>query len=98
MEPSNKSRKKRVSLKEVRKKLKLTQDDVAAILDTKRARVSNIERGVEIPDWLKKAIALNKLLESAGYTFNDLLLALPDPDDRPVRLTEKRGEYRIGED
>lgn len=75
------SNKNPVSLKEVRKQLNLTQDEVAEILGTKRSRVSSLERGVEIPDWYVKAIALNRLVEKAGYTLNDLILSLPDPPD-----------------
>lgn len=81
MDTATESNKKLVSLKEIREKLNLTQDEMAEILGTKRARVSYMERGVEVPDWLKKAISLNRLLESAGYTFNDLILSLPDPEE-----------------
>lgn len=77
---SNESIKKSVSFKEVRKKLDLTQDEMAELLGTKRPNISNIERGVEIPDWLTKAITLHRLLERTGYTLDDLLLSLPDPN------------------
>jgi hypothetical protein len=47
-----------------------------------------LERGVEIPDWLVKAIALNRLLEKAGYTLNDLILSLPDPPENSLHTAE----------
>jgi DNA-binding XRE family transcriptional regulator len=81
MESVKESKINYMSLKQLREKLDLTQDQVAEVLGTKRHRVSKMERGVEIPDWLFKAIALNRLLEKAGLSFNDLLLSLPDPED-----------------
>lgn len=77
-----------VSLKEVRKKLNLTQDEMAAILGTERARVSKIERGLYVPDWLGRAITLHRLLEKAGYTLNDLILSLPDPPENSLHTAE----------
>ncbi|BFM40737.1 helix-turn-helix transcriptional regulator [Synechocystis sp. LKSZ1] len=70
-----------VTLKQVRKKLNITQDQLAERLGTKRPNISNIERGVEIPDWLMKALTLHSVLRQAGYSFDDLLLSLPDPED-----------------
>jgi|688.fasta_scaffold1832928_2 transcriptional regulator with XRE-family HTH domain len=84
----NESSQKSVSFREVRKKLKLTQDEVAVALGTKAPNISDLERGVEIPDWLVKAIALNRLLEKAGYTLNDLILSLPDPPENSLHTAE----------
>ena len=67
-------------LKEARKNLGLSQADVAKMLDSEQAAISKLENGKKIPDWLMKSIILARLLESAGYTFNDLLLSLPDPN------------------
>ena len=70
-------------LKEARINLGLSQSDVAKMLDSERAAISKLENGKKIPDWLMKSIVLARLLERAGYTFNDLLLSLPDPDESP---------------
>ena len=79
-------------LREARKTLKMTQEDLANKLGSYRTDISKLERGQKIPDWLIKAIALDRLLKKAGYTFEDLLLFLPDPEDRP-RAAESSGRY-----
>lgn len=90
---TQKSREKLVTLKEVRKKLNITQEQLAKRLGTHRPNISDIERGVEIPDWMIKALVLHRLLRQAGYTLDDLLLSLPDPDDLP-RAAEAARQYR----
>lgn len=72
----------KVSIKEVRDKLNLTQGDLAKLLKTKQQNVSAMERGARVPEWLEKAITLHRLLSKAGYTLDDLILSLPDPEDR----------------
>lgn len=80
----------KVSFKEVRTKLKLSQESVAERLGTDQANISKLERGIEIPDWLVKAIQLHRLLDQAGYSLDDLILALPDP---PLSVAEDGADY-----
>jgi DNA-binding XRE family transcriptional regulator len=68
----------KVSLKEIRDRLDLTQGELAELLGTKQSNISALERGKEIPDWLIKAIQLHRLLSRAGYCLDDLILSLPD--------------------
>lgn len=79
-------------LREARKTLNMTQAELASIVGSDHTDISRLERGKKIPDWLMKAIALDRLLKRAGYTFEDLLLSLPDPEDRP-RAAEVAGKY-----
>lgn len=83
-----------MSFKEVRRKLKLTQDEVAEALGTKRPNISNLERGVDIPDWMQKAIILDRLVRKAGYTLSDLILSLPDPPDSS-HIAETPSKYTV---
>lgn len=72
--------KNKVTIKDVRQKMGLTQAEFAELFRTDRSELSRIESG-RVPEWLLKAIYLNHLLEKAGYSFKDLILALPDPQD-----------------
>ena len=80
-----------MSFKELRTKLKLTQETVAERLGTDQANISKLERGIEVPDWLVKAIQLHRLLTQAGYSLDDLILSLPDPSPAAA---EDGGDYQ----
>jgi transcriptional regulator with XRE-family HTH domain len=82
-----------VGIKQLRERLNLTQAQVAEALGTKRPQISNLERGVAVPDWLIKALVLNRLLAKAGLSYDDLLLSLPDPTETP-RAAESPAPYR----
>jgi DNA-binding XRE family transcriptional regulator len=61
-------------LRDVRNELKLTQIQLANYLGIEQASLSKLENGKKIPDWLLKAIRLNKILKDAGYTLDDIKL------------------------
>lgn len=62
-------------LKEVRRKKGLTQSQLAEYLGIERARLSNLENGKAVPDWLIKALKLNSLLQEEGYSLADLVVS-----------------------
>jgi DNA-binding XRE family transcriptional regulator len=70
-------------LKEARKALKMNQQELAEMIGSHQTDISKLENGKKIPDWLLKSITLGRLLEKAGYSLNDLILSLPDPDELP---------------
>jgi DNA-binding XRE family transcriptional regulator len=70
---------KKVKLKEVRKKLELTQEQAAKNLGMAREELSLLESGKRVPEWILKAVKLNELLKQAGYTLDDL--AIPPYDE-----------------
>lgn len=70
---------RKVKLKEVRRKLELTQEQVAKELGMDRTDLSQLETGKKVPEWIYKAIKLNELLKEAGYTLDDL--AIPPYDE-----------------
>ena len=88
------SENKKMSLKQVREKLNLSQKDFAALIGTDNSEISRIENGRNVPDWYEKAIRLHRLVRSVGLTMDDLLLSLPDPG-QSLRAAEKIGEYRV---
>ncbi|BFM38915.1 hypothetical protein OLK001_08410 [Synechocystis sp. LKSZ1] len=68
-------------IKELRKELGLSQAELGSLLGSDQTDISRLERGQKIPDWLMKAVTLNRLLQKAQLSFDDLLLSLPDPED-----------------
>jgi DNA-binding XRE family transcriptional regulator len=69
---------KKVKLKEIRRKLELTQEQAAENLGMARQELILLESGKKVPDWLLRAIRLHELLKQAGYTLDDL--AIPPYD------------------
>lgn len=67
-------------LRDLREKQGLSQQEMANLLGIERSRLSEIERG-RPSKWLLSAIRLNRFLEQAGYTLDDLILFLPDPEE-----------------
>ena len=80
----NKSQENKVSLKEVRTRLGLKQADLAKMLGTSRTEVNRIENGKRLPEWYEKTLRLSAVLERAGLSFDDLILALPDKEETEV--------------
>ena len=80
-ESQGSTEKRKVMLKEVRERQGLSQQELARRIGIERARYSDLERG-KISKWLIAAIRLNKFLAEAGYSLDDLILYLPDPEDR----------------
>lgn len=72
-----------MSIKQVRQRMRMTQAEFAQLCGTDRSELSRIQ-SARVPDWLMKAIRLNRLLQKEGLSLNDLLLSLPDPEDRPT--------------
>lgn len=67
-------------LRDIRKELNLTQQQLADILGIARTNLSSLENGKEIPEWFLKAIKLNQLAEQAGYSLKDVYV-LPNKDN-----------------
>ena len=76
----NKVKEKKVSLRELRTKLGLNQTQLAELIGTDQSELSRIERGQKIPEWYERMLKVSALLERAGLSFDDLILALPDSD------------------
>jgi transcriptional regulator with XRE-family HTH domain len=76
------TKKNKIMLKELRESQGLSQDKVSASIGIERARYSEIERG-NPAKWLVNAIRLERYLKKFGYTLEDLILSLPDPDESP---------------
>ena len=66
-------------IKLIRKKLNLSQKELADILGTERGWLSKVERGQVTPDWLTKFAVLLKLLNAAGLTYEDVVMEFPEP-------------------
>jgi transcriptional regulator with XRE-family HTH domain len=79
-------------IKRIRDKIGLSQEQLAAQLETSRGRLSNIERGLETPDWLVKFAVLSKLLHEAGFSWEDVIMELPDFNPRAA---EDGGDYNV---
>jgi transcriptional regulator with XRE-family HTH domain len=73
---------KKMSLKQLRKKLNLSQTKFAELLGSDRSEVSRIENGRIVPEWYLRAIKLNVLAKSAGVSLEDLIISLP-PTEEP---------------
>lgn len=63
-------------LREVRRQLKVSQQELADYLEWDRGDLSNLETGKKIPDWFTRAVKLEKFLRKAGHSLDDL--AFPD--------------------
>ena len=72
---------KKVSFREIRKRLRLNQSELASILKSDRSEISRLENGKVVPEWLQRAIILHRLLDKTGLTLDDVLLEIPDPTD-----------------
>ena len=68
-------------LKDIREELGLTQAQLAKTVGIHQERISEIERGKKVPDWLIKAVRLNQILEQAGYSLSDLSLPSPPSEN-----------------
>ena len=79
----NESSKNKVSLRELRKKLKMNQTEFAALIGSDQSEVSRIENGRSCPDWYVKALRLDHVARKAGLSLGELALTLPDPDESP---------------
>ena len=80
-------------IKLIRKKLNLSQKEMADILGTERGWLSKVERGQATPDWLTKFAVLLKLLNDAGLSYEDVVMEFPEP----MTAREKPGEYIVNE-
>lgn len=78
-------------IKKIRDRLNLSQEGMAELLQTDRARLSKIERGLETPDWLVKFAALSELLHRSGLSWHDVILDLPDN----LGVSEKPEDYKV---
>lgn len=77
-------------LKQIREELNMSQAEFAARLGTDQSKLSKIERGVLTPPWLIKFIALSKMVEETGKTWQDILL---DSSPPTLRTAEKTAKY-----
>jgi transcriptional regulator with XRE-family HTH domain len=69
-------------IKALRKKLDLSQQEIAFLLDSERAEISKVERGLTTPNWLVKFVTLSRLLAEAGMTWEDVIMEFPEITDR----------------
>jgi transcriptional regulator with XRE-family HTH domain len=69
-------------IKSIRQRIGLSQEQLAARLETSRGRLSSIERGLETPDWLIKFAVLSKLLHEAGLSWEDVIMEFPEITER----------------
>lgn len=58
-------------------KLKLKQSELADYIGTHEKEISRLENG-HVPEWLMKAIKLNRLLAKEKMSIDDLIPHLPD--------------------
>jgi|688.fasta_scaffold1859821_1 DNA-binding XRE family transcriptional regulator len=79
----NESSKNKVSLRELRNKLKMNQTEFAALIGSDQSEVSRIENGRSCPEWYVKALRLDHAARKAGLSLGELALTLPDPDELP---------------
>jgi transcriptional regulator with XRE-family HTH domain len=70
---------KKLSFKEFRDKLGVSQGQLAILLGTDRSEINRLENGRRLPEWLEKAIRLTVVARKAGISVEDLILSLPDP-------------------
>lgn len=73
----------KVTIRQLREELGLSQAKFAEVLGVRRATISDYERGKQYPKGLEMGLRLGILLGRAGRNLDDLILALPDPDDYP---------------
>jgi DNA-binding XRE family transcriptional regulator len=92
MEGSPLGKQNKVTIKQLREELGLSQEKLAQALGVRRATISDYERGKQYPKGLEMGLRLGILLGRAGRNLDDLILALPDPDD--YRAAETPGAYR----
>lgn len=81
-------------IKAIRKKLKLSQKEMARRLDTDDSWISKVERGQVTPDWLVKFAVLLKMLNDAGLTYEDVVMTFPEP----MTLQEEGAKYKTGKE
>ena len=72
--------------REVRDKLAITQEEMAAYIGVKRSILSMHENGKRPLEWIEKAIKLNELLRKAGYSLEDLVV--PSDSDNSIPTKE----------
>jgi len=65
-------------IKVVRKKLGLSQKEMAKLLKTDDSLLSKIERGKVTPDWLFRFAMLSSLMARAGISWEDIIMDIPD--------------------
>ncbi len=71
---------KKLSVKDLRKNLGMTQQEFADYFGVRRETVSRWETGRDEPDFLQNAIKLYKLLKSINRTPDDLAPLTHDDD------------------
>lgn len=76
-------------IKNIRKKLGLSQKELAEMLDSEQSWLSKVERGLETPDWLIKFAVLSRLLHESEMSWEDVVMSFPEPQ----RAREGSGEY-----
>ena len=69
---------KKVKLSEVRTKLNMKQEDMAEFLDISRSYLSKFENNKVSIEWIEKAVKLQKLLQEAGFSLEDLVLPVEE--------------------
>lgn len=69
---------KKVKLSEVRKRLDMTQEEMAAVLDISRSYLSKFETGKSQIEWIEKAVKLDKLCQEAGLRLSDLFIPIEE--------------------
>jgi transcriptional regulator with XRE-family HTH domain len=76
-------------IKDVREKLGISQQELAEQMGISRGRLSNVERGLETPDWLIKFAVLYRLLHESEMSWDDVVMSFPEPQ----KLREEAAEY-----
>jgi len=92
MEVGSLGKKNKVTIKQLREELGLSQEKFAKALGVRQATISDYERGKQYPKGLEMGLRLGILLGRAGRNLDDLILALPDPDDYS-KAAETAGKY-----
>ena len=77
------SENKKLSFREFRDRLGVSQGQLATLLGTHRSEINRLENGRRLPDWMEKAIRLTVVAKKAGISVEDLILSFPDPDPQP---------------
>lgn len=65
--------KSKVKLSQIRDELNITQAQMSQLVGINRVNLSKFENGKRPIEWLDKAIKLQKLLNEAGYSLEDIL-------------------------
>lgn len=77
-------------LRAIRKKLGISQEEMAKKLGCHQAAISRIERGTETPEWLLKFAVLSKMASEASFSWEDIIMDNPPPT---LRTAEKPAKY-----